>query len=341
MTIDELKIRRLGAQHLLSPVPYRTAVRDLCGMQAQFLRNAFHALRIRSDDFDETAPMGLMKSWTLRGTMHLFDEEDCALLLHQGRTHPLRACDKMGEDEWITRERKQQFAEIILKSIDAGIGDREELKRICAEEGMQESEEQSVFNPWGGMLRALCEAGKISHAVSEKKAFVPCAPFTPMEREAARLELARRYFTHYAPATVRDAATFFACPQAEVKRWLDALPVKATNCGEKTYYYIEETVVPNADMPRCIFLAGFDPLMMGYDKKENPFLPAEYLRGIYSLAGIVMRALLLDGRVVGRWKCAGRRLEVTLFEAIEAPRRSDIQAEADRLFLDAREVRFL
>lgn len=341
MTIEELKIKRLGAQHLLLPVSYRTAVRDLCGVQAQFLRNAFHALHIRSDDFDEKAPMGLMKSWTLRGTMHLFDEEDRALMLHQGRTHALRPCDTMEEDEWITWERKQQFAQIILKSIDEGVGDREELKRICVRAGMRENEEQSIFNPWGGTLRALCEKGKISHVVSEKKGFVPCALFSPMEKNAACLELARRYFTHYAPATIRDAATFFSCPQAQVKRWLDALPVKAAICGEKTYYYIEESDAVNAGLPRCIFLAGFDPLMMGYDKKENPFLATEHLRGIYSLAGNVSPALVVDGYVVGEWKRTGRRLEVTLFEPIQAQARGDIEAEASRLFPDARETRFL
>ena len=38
--IEELKIRQLTNQHLLEPADYLDAVKDLCGMQAQFLSNA-------------------------------------------------------------------------------------------------------------------------------------------------------------------------------------------------------------------------------------------------------------------------------------------------------------
>ena len=231
METAELKYSRLIAQHLIVPTDAHVCIRDLCGVQAQFLSNAFHALRIRSTNIDQCDTNGFIKSWTLRGTMHLFDEQDLSLMLHKGRTHALRPCDTFNADEWISAERKQFFAELIRNSVCAGINEREALKRICFESGMLQTEAQSVFNSWGGLLRALCEAGKLSHAVSEKKAFLSCPPFEPMEKEAAELELARRYFTHYAPATIRDAAYFFGCSQSEVKRWLAQLPVKEKVCG--------------------------------------------------------------------------------------------------------------
>lgn len=81
--------------------------------------------------------------------------------------------------------------------------------------------------------------------------------------------------------------------------------------------------------------------MMGYDKKENPFLPAEHLREVYSLAGIVMPALVLNGRVVGKWKRTARRLEIALFERVDLPDRDAMEEEASRLFPGLREVRFL
>lgn len=54
--------------------------------------------------------------------------------------------------------------------------------------------------------------------------------------------------------------------------------------------------------PRCLFLAGFDQLMLGYEKKESLYLAPENLRAIFNLAGIVMPPVMLDGRVVGKWK---------------------------------------
>lgn len=338
MTIDEIMLRRLANQHLLRPAAYREVASDLCGVQAQFLSNAFHALTIRSDDFSVDRPDGLLKSWTLRGTMHLFDERDLPLMLYRDRTHFLRPCDMLAADEYITAERKRFFADLIEKSVGEGISEREALKQHCFDAGMTETEAQSVFNPWGGTIRALCESGRITHVVSEKKAFVPCPPFEPMEKDDARLELARRYFTHYGPATVRDAAYFFACTQAEVKNWINRLQVQTAECGDRTYYYIEESAPVDAAIPPCIFLAGFDPLMLGYEKTDNPFLPTEYLRGIFSMAGIVMPAVLVHGRVVGKWKRTGKKLTVTLFESIDARDGGCISAEAKRLFYDLRQI---
>ena len=69
MTLEEIKLRRLAGQHLLAPADTQTVVKDLCGVQAQFLGHALHGLSIRCTGVDTE---GLVKSWTNRGTMHLF-----------------------------------------------------------------------------------------------------------------------------------------------------------------------------------------------------------------------------------------------------------------------------
>ena len=46
-----------------------TVIRDLCGVQAQFMPNAMHSLKIRCSDYNEqTVADGLVKNWTVRGT---------------------------------------------------------------------------------------------------------------------------------------------------------------------------------------------------------------------------------------------------------------------------------
>lgn len=104
--------------------------------------------------------------------------------------------------------------------------------------------------------------------------------------------------------------------QAEVKNWLNMLPVESIDCDGKTYYYIPNGKTYDKQIPPCIFLAGFDQLMLGYQKRESIYLPKEHLRGIFNLAGIVMPPVLLNGRVVGKWKKKNKKLAVTLFEAI-------------------------
>lgn len=325
MELEEIMLRQLSGQHLLSPVHYLDTVQDLCGMQAQFLSNACHGLSIRSEDFCEGQTDGLVKSWTNRGTMHVFAERDLPLFLHEGRSHFLRPCDTLEADAFITKDRKGYFADLILDSIAAGIDTREALKEVCYEKGMTDTEAESVFNAWGGTIRALCESGKILHKVQEKKAFCICPPFVPMGEEAAKLELSRRYFKHYGPATIKDAAYFFGATQAQIREILKKLPVESAECKGKTYFYIENSLNADCKIPDCLFLAGFDPLMLGYQKTESLYLPPEHLRKIFTLSGIVKPSILLHGRVVGSWKRKGKKAEITLFEDVTPEKKQQIE----------------
>lgn len=178
---------------------------------------------------------------------------------------------------------------------------------------MTETESKSLFDPWGGTIRALCEAGRLCHKVQETKAYQPCPPFKPMPGEAAQLEMARRYFAHFGPATIRDAAYFFAATQAQVKKWLSQLPVTETALDGKAFFCVDKGL-PTVHPPKVLFLSGFDQLLLGYDKTESLVLPKEHLRDIFTLSGIVRPAILMDGRIVGWWNLKNRRLSLKLFE---------------------------
>ena len=168
------------------------------------------------------------------------------------------------------------FADLIVDAVSQGIDEREALKAVCEKAGMTGSESQSLFDPWGGTIRALCEAGRLCHKVQEKKAYQLCPSFEPMAEEPARLELARRYFTHFGPATIKDAAYFFGTTQTKVKSWLKQLPVSETSLDGKSYFYIDIGLLAG-NLPACLFLAGFDQLMLGYEKTESLFLPKQLL----------------------------------------------------------------
>ena len=334
MTLEEIKLRRLAGQHLLAFADTQTVVKDLCGVQAQFLSHALHGLSIRCDDVNTD---GLIKSWTNRGTMHLFSADDLPLFFHEGRTHFLRPVDTLESDAYISSDRKAYFTNLIVDAVAQGIDEREALKAVCEKAGMTESESQSLFDPWGGTIRALCETGRICHKVQEKKAYQLCPAFAPMAEDPARLELARRYFTHFGPATVKDAVYFFGTTQAKVKSWLKQLPVAETSLDGKSFFYIDNGV-PAGNLPDCMFLAGFDQLMLGYEKTESLFLPKEHMRDIFNLAGIVRPAILVNGTVVGWWNLKNRKLRITLFSPADQKLISDT---ATGLWNDLKEIEVL
>lgn len=333
MSLDEIKIRRLAGQHLLAPVDPQTVAKDLCGLQAQFLSHALHGLAIRANQVNTD---GLVKSWTNRGTMHLFSVDDLPLFLHEGRSHFLRPQDTMESDAYISAARKAYFANLIVDAVAQGIDGREALKVVCEKAGMSEGEGQSLFDPWGGLIRALCETGRLCHKVQERKAYQICPAFAPMAEDPAWLELARRYFTHFGPATVKDAAYFFGTTQSKVKAWLKELPVSETVLDGKTYFYIDNGTAEGV-LPACLFFAGFDQLMLGYEKTESLFLPREHMRDIFNLAGIVRPAILMDGKVAGWWNRKDRKLSVTMFCGYDA---NTITETAYRLWPDIKKIDF-
>ena len=51
MELEELLLRRLAGHRLLKAAERLSTARALCGVQAQFMSNAMHALRIRCTDW--------------------------------------------------------------------------------------------------------------------------------------------------------------------------------------------------------------------------------------------------------------------------------------------------
>ena len=97
MTAEEIKIRQLTNQYLITPSDKMTVIRDLCGVQAQFMPNAMHSLKIRCSDYDEeTVSNGLVKNWTIRGTVHVFAESDLPLFIRCNNGENYRKTDWNG-----------------------------------------------------------------------------------------------------------------------------------------------------------------------------------------------------------------------------------------------------
>ena len=226
MERTELALARLTNQYLLHTGERMEVLRAMNGFQAQFLSNALYAMRLRSTAYDTAhAADSLVKSWTLRGTMHIFAEADLPLFLHTGCRY--RSRDWTVPSFWnqrpnwaLTPKRQAYFSDLIIDALAQGPMTREALKARCRAAGMTQAEEGSIFHPWGGGIRELCERGFLCGTVSEEKAFRLCPAFTPMEEQDALLEQTRRYFTNYGPASVRDAAYYFGTSQAEIKKRL-------------------------------------------------------------------------------------------------------------------------
>jgi len=333
MDMEEIKRRRMQGLYLCRQGEARAVCGDLLGLQAQVHSAALHALRIRTGS---VCTDGLVKTWTIRGTMHLIPEKDLPLYRRLcGRAEDVVKTPwylwQSSRGQALTEKREIFLAKMVLDGLHHGVEKREDLRLLLREGGMTDTEEESVFHSWGGMMAELAQAGLVGLRVSTEKAYCLLKPFVPMEEETAGREMLRRYLASYGPATLKDAAYFFHEPQKKIKQWMEGLPVETVQCGGRTYFCTGENAAVELP-PACAFLAGFDPLMLGYRKEENPFLPQEHLRKVFSLTGMVAPTVLVAGRAVGKWKQEQKQVSVTLFENVGAKAQTLMEEEAHRLW---------
>lgn len=334
MTSHALISARLRAQFLTGKTDLLSAAGGLCGFQAQFFGAAMHGARLRSTN-PEDAPALLYKTWTLRGTLHLIPKDDLPLYcLRQG---PPEDVAKTEMYRWmvshgypIDEKRARRFARILFDAIAEGVFSKEALRSLCLRQGMTKDEERHIFQPWGGMFRELGQLGRIAWEASPEKRLIPCEPFGPICEDAALLALVERYLAHYGPVSLNDAACFFRLPRRRLRDVLESAASLELSMGDQTFY--AHSPPEEGRLPACVLLAGFDPMLLGYDKTSNPILPSEYLRQVYTMTGIVHPTVLLDGRIAARWKIGKNTVSVSPFRSLTRRERNFISAEADRYF---------
>jgi hypothetical protein len=139
-------------------------------------------------------------------------------------------------------------------------------------------------------------------------------PTAPGDRDAALVELARRYLQGHGPATAADLAVWSGLPLRDARaglRGLGAALVEGTDglvdlAGRDTAADDVSGVPPR-------LLPPFDPFLLGW--ADRSFTVPEHLRSRVHPGGGMLRATAtVDGAVVGTWtlRRRGRHAEVTL-----------------------------
>ena len=329
MNRRELLLYTLQNQYLLQKADRNTVVSGLCGLQAQFANNPSYALRIRASDFSEDNwDKGLVKVWTHRNTIHVILQEELGLYLSA------KGVQREWTESWwgIPVKVKPYWSAFIREKVAEGICGREGLKEACRLAGMEEDLLGCVFNGWGGLIKEMSYRGLIAYEPGTQKHFLLPKEPVWMDRDEARCILMERYFTHYGPATAEDCAAFTGWRLTEVRSLLRRadLPLQSVECEGTAYYYIG-SLRAERGLPSCVYLAGFDQLLMGY-KDRSRFMEPEDGPLAVNQAGIVFPGILLYGRLRARWKWEGGRLLITPYRPLSEHDCRLIAAAGRRLF---------
>jgi hypothetical protein len=346
-TDDEVAAARLHRHGLTGTArDVAAAARGSAGLQAQDLAASRLAVRPRStgltaDDVRRACDDGtVVRSWLMRGTLHLVPAADVAWLVRllgpaavrSGR----RRRQQLGLDDGTCDRALAALPEVLA----AGPLTRADLVTALAAAGVhveptgQAPAHLVGFAAASGLVcRGPDDGTEPTYVLLDR--WVPGAGGP--DGDAARAELARRHLAAYAPATTADFAAWAGIPAGAARAALEAIATEVTEIatGSGPLLAPKGTRRPPAAARRAWrLLPAFDSYLLGYADRGALLDPA-FAKRVNAGGGWLHPLVVHGGRVVGTWRLRperkGRRAaEVRPFGTPpDAAGVSALEAEAD------------
>ena len=298
-----LRSDRLWAQRLTPDTAAATpveAVRQLISIQAQIPSAAALAIRartagIRATDVDrDVAPGGpLVRTWLMRGTLHLAAAEDIGWLLSALAPTVLRASRRRHTELGLDSATLTRSADVLVQLLADGKSTRAELFAGLASHGIDPAGQRGIHLIRHAALLGLLQCGP-DRGREQTWLLSPPGP-APVDRDQALIELANRYRQAYGPADLHDLAAWSGLPVADARQAWQLAGDVASELGHRRRPRSPVRLLPH-----------FDPYLLGYSSRDHA-VPAEHMRTIWTGGGYVLPTVTIDGRVIGSWRSESRR----------------------------------
>lgn len=327
-------------------------VKTICGLHAQLMSSAELTLWARVDGLDGDAvsrmlwqERSLLKTWAMRGTLHLLPSEEYPMWQAALGTYRHYLKPAWFRAFGVSREELEQLIAAVAEAVDGRMLTRQELAaevgRITASAAMAEK----LLESWGAMLKPaafrghLCFAPNAGHNVRFTGTRSWLGDWSPPDPDASWREVALRFLAANGPATRDDLARWWATTPAQAGKLLSANgEVEQVDVeGDRAWMRaadLEE--VAEADPPRSVRLVpAFDQYVVGATRHAAHLLPGDFGPRVYRNQGWLSPVLLVDGRMDGVWRHErkGRALVVEIEPFVSLPKwaRRQAEQEAERL----------
>ena len=326
--------------------------RRLGGVHAQVMSCAELALAARVDalsveDVREALweRRELVKTWAMRGTLHLLPADELALWAGALRTRSyLWRSAAWTRYFGVTVEEVEALVAAIADSLDGRGLTREELGVEVGKHAGPRAQEL-MSSGWGTLLKPVAMKGELVFGPNRGRnvAFVNphewIGPFEPLDADDAMREVARRWLRVYGPGSRDDLSRWFGIALRRARGVLDSLADELVDVsveGHPALLLAEDAkaLETAGTARRARLLAGFDPYVVGFFPREGLVEP-ELLPRVSRTAGWISPVVVVGGEIVGVWKHTLRKgaMEITVepFAKLGAARVRELSADADRL----------
>lgn len=315
------------------PRPRATRIADtarrMLAVQGQDWRSARFALGVRTpgttvddvhDAFNEGA---IVRSWPMRGTIHVVAAEDIGWMQSVTSHRVLAGAAKRREFLGISDAMLDRLVETALEALRDGASlDRDELAAAWSEAGLETQSNWRYHLIWWLCQNGLAVQGPVVNGGEPRLVSAP--EWIPRPRELhgdeALAELAARYASSRGAVSAKDLAWWTGLTAGESKRGLahageaGRLVRVEASAGQKA---VELWADPasldllntEARAPGWQLLPAFDEHLLGYRDRAAQLAPEHFERIVPGRNGMFLATVLRRGRVVGTWKRGTRKGE--------------------------------
>jgi hypothetical protein len=190
---------------------------------------------------------------------------------------------------------------------------RKELGEVLARRGIATGGQRLPHLLMHAELTAVLCSGPMRGKLHTYAAFDQRVPPAPaLDEDHALAELARRYFMTRGPATLRDFAWWSGLTMPATRKALD---LAAPRLGSRTvdgrvYWYAEATATQTAsrvDLVQC-----YDEAIISYQESRDVLQTRRASFVVPRHDDGFVHVVLLDGQLLGHWRIARRRNQVTI-----------------------------
>lgn len=338
-------LQRLHAQHV-TRTEFRNpheVVQWLGAIQAQDYASAAWSVGVRLPGATQSAieqaiaERTIIRTWALRGTLHLVSAADIKWLLALLSPKLLTRFAPLYREAGLDESTVTQSYEAIASALEGGKQlTRAELFADLAQVGLSmEGRRGSLLLNRAGYEGLICLGAKCGKQdtytlldewmsdkwLTEKRGREGSVPdgklptAKSLTRDEALAEFALRYFTSHGPATVHDFAWWTGLSLADARAGLEAVKSQLVEetIEDRSYWrsprMLQSHPPEQESSARAYLLPGFDEMILGYTDRSASLDPSHTKR-VVGVNGIFAYTMILDGRVVGTWKRIFRKSAV-------------------------------
>jgi hypothetical protein len=343
---------RAAAQRLTGNAPAAvpaTILHDVFGLQAQLWSAAMLGIRARGVGIDAAAVQralnderSIVRTWLMRGTLHVVAAEDVRWLLQLLGPVFARAAANRYTQLGLDDDLKTNGVAAIRKILAAaGPLTRYELvDRLRSQRIVLDKKTQAPIHLIGlAALRGiLCPGPNRDDGESTYVLLDDWVPRTRMpSRETALAELARRYFAAYGPATIEDLSAWSGLSMVDARSAVSGARAGLTDVmiRRRPGFMLKQRIRLTASAVKSDvrLLPAFDTYLLGYRRRDLA-VPPPLQRRLQRGGGWIHPAVVVNGLAVGAWglRTAGSRdgqVTIEPFAAMSPAVRARVRMEAE------------